>query len=82
MNTELKVKRLEQEQKLAGEMFDLAKSLIAQPATGLLIGYISLKGLNKLGVLTTPESAILGALIGSATMVNALKPDINRLISG
>lgn len=74
MNIELRKRKLEKDERLAREVFSLAKSLINQPATGLIIGFVSLKALNKSGILTGPETAVLGAIIGSTTALQAFKP--------
>lgn len=74
MNIELRKIKIERDERLTREVFGLAKSLIAQPATGLLIGFVSLKALNKYGILTGPETMALGALIGSTTALQAFKP--------
>lgn len=74
MNVELKKLKMARDEKLVSEVIDLTKALIAQPATGILIGFVGLKALARAGVLTGPETLVLGALIGSTTALQAFKP--------
>jgi hypothetical protein len=77
MDTALKIKKLELQQEqvrtVGHALRSVGTSLIHQPATGLLLGFLCLKGASKAGLLSPAEQIALGAIFATSGMVGAFK---------